>query len=177
MKSLILFALFFSSLNCLSAQGTPYKPPNDQRIKSTDILIGIHWQVNDIEKKSYRYYEVGFAKAIYISHHHGINGGAVYASEEVYFGKNKNIFGTKVGAWYHYLFDLGLSMIYYTDFNKGNFKIRPEFGAGMGKFRVVLGYNIPTIDNKAFKELQNNKLQISTQLTVGLNKKVMQQYY
>ena len=129
-----------------------------------------------VEKKNFTYYEVGVAKVRYYYHRHGITAFAGYVSEEIHFGKDKNIFGTKIGVWSHWLFDLGLSTIYYTDFIKGNFKIRPEFGFGMGRVRLVMGYNIPTISNKAFKELQNNKLQFTAQVTFGLKKKIFNHF-
>jgi hypothetical protein len=139
-------------------------------VRSTDIIVGVHWQGNAKERNGenapmYRYYEIGIGKGLYTG---GVCiGGSslIYISEEMYFG-DKTIIGTKVGAWAHYLFDLGLALVYYTDFKKGNFKIRPEFGAGLGRVRFVVGYNIPTINNKAFTELSRNTIQVSIQLTI-----------
>ncbi len=140
-------------------------------VRSTDLLLGVHWQGNSKNSQTLRYYEIGIAKGKYVSWFEGHSGVAVYASEEMYFSKNKNIFGTKVGGWIHMILDIGLCAVYYTDFQKGNLKIRPELGLGAGRLRFVGGYNIPTVNNKSFEELRKNNLQASLQLTVGLRKK------
>src|SRR5215216_5159608 len=139
-----------------------------RNIRSTDVLLGIHWQGDGREsvkdEKTYRYFEIGIAKGKYTEGICSGAGGAVYISEEMYFGRDKNIFGTKLGAWMHYLLDAGLSLVYYTDFKRGNFKIRPELGVGLGRMRAVVGYNLATFNNKAFTELTNRNFQISIQV-------------
>lgn len=140
-------------------------------VHSTDVLLGIHWQGNARENKMFRYYEAGLAKGRYVSTMEAYTGTAVYASEELYFGPDKTIFGTKLGAWAHWLFDLGMAVVYYTDLHRGNLKIRPEFGGGVGRLRAVVGYNVPTFDNGALKELQKRNVQVSIQLTIGIRKK------
>lgn len=140
-------------------------------VRSTDLLLGIHWQGSTKHNKTLCYYEIGIAKGKYISWFEGHSGVAVYASEEMYFSKDKNIFGTKIGAWMHMILDVGLCAVYYTDFQRGNLKIRPELGFGAGRLRFVGGYNIPTINNKAFEALRKNNAQASIQFTVGLRKK------
>jgi hypothetical protein len=59
------------------------------------------------------------------------------------------------------LFVLGLSEVYYTDFVHGNFKIRPEIGFGMHAFKLTAGFNVSTIRNKDFKELQHANGQVT----------------
>jgi hypothetical protein len=158
--------------NTSFAQDTTYRrSPLFYTMRSTDLLIGVHWQGNSRDDKTLRYYEIGLARGKYISTMESYFGMAVYASEEMYFGRDKNIYGTKIGAWAHWLFDVGASAVYYTDFKRGNFKIRPELGFGAGRLRIVGGYNIPTINNKAFDELRRNNWQASIQTTVGLRKK------
>jgi hypothetical protein len=171
--SLLLVVIFISSTKLVAQDSTSGKSRWDWKINSTDLLLGVHWQGNTRDEKMIRYYEIGIAKGRYISHRHGITGGAIYVSEEVHFGKDKNIFGTKIGAWMHWMLDFGMAAIYYTDFDRGNFKIRPELGLGMGRLRAVVGYNIPTINNKAFQELQRNNLQVSVQLALGICKKLI----
>ncbi len=174
MRSSLIFIFIFLAVITVFTQDTiAFKPPLYQEINSTDILIGVHWQGNTRTNKTFRYYEIGMAKGRYISHMHGVTGSAFYISEEMYFSRDKNIFGTKVGAWIHWVGDIGLAMIYYTDFDKGNLKIRPEFGWGMGRFRAICGFNIPTINNKVFKELQKNNIQVSIQFTIGVHKKII----
>jgi hypothetical protein len=65
----------------------------------------------------------------------------------------------------------GLSMVYYTDFKKGNLKIRPELGFGMGRFALLIGYNIPTIENKSFDELRRQNMQVAIRAGLGIVKK------
>ena len=173
MKPLLIVSLFFILVTRLHAQDSSFR--RQQVIRSTDILVGISWQGDGREgaknEKMYRYVEIGLGRGKYSF---GICGGgasAIYISEEMYFGKDKNIFGTKIGAWTHYLLDLGLSLVYYTDFKRGNFKIRPEIGAGLGRMRAVIGFNIPTINNKAFTELAHHNMQASIQFTLGVSKK------
>ena len=146
-------------------------PVFNKEIRSTDIVLGIHWQGNARENITYRYYEIGVGKGRYIHHRHGVTGGAIYMSEEIYLGRDRTIFGTKLGVFWHWLFDAGLSMVYYTDLERGNFKVRPELGVGMGRARAVLGFNIPTIANKRFEDLRRNIFQISLQATIGVFKK------
>jgi hypothetical protein len=176
MKLSLILVVIFIPLHGLVAQDSTYQKSSwDWRIQSTDILVGVSWQGNAREEKMRRYYEIGVARGRYISHRHGITGGAIYVSEEMHFARDKNIFGTKVGAWLHWMLDFGIAAIYYTDFDRGNFKIRPEAGVGMGRLRAVVGYNIATINNRAFKELQKNNMQISIQLTAGIRKKKLNQ--
>jgi len=140
--------------------------------KKSEILTGVSWQGNVKEDEYIRYLEIGLARSI---HYYGMHGPAsigVFAAEEIYIG-DSNIYGTKIGAYIHYLFDFGLSMIYYTDFKKGNFKVRPEFGVGMGLIRIVIGYNFPTIDNKAFDELRKNNGQVTIQLLIPAKKRII----
>ncbi len=140
--------------------------------KSTDLLIGMNWQGNGDDKKLSRFYEIGIAKGRYKNTELGTSGTAIYASEEIYFGKDGNIYGTKVGAWTHQFLDFGIAAIYYTDFDRGNFKLRPEIGFGLNRVRAAFGYNIPTIDNRAFTRLEKHDFQISIQTTVSLHKKL-----
>ena len=156
--------------NKSGAQDSTKFPRLFKTVTSTDLLVGMNWQGSTKAEKTYRFYEIGLAKGRYLYHPHGVTGGAIYISEEVHLNDSGNIYGTKVGVWTHYLFDLGLAAVYYTNFKKGNLKIRPEFGCGMGRLRIVVGYNIPTINNKAFELLKRNDMQISIQFTVGLKK-------
>ena len=171
MKTAVFIWLFMFLAGNAHAQDSVSRYLRFKTVTSTDLLLGVHWQGNTREEKTYRYYEIGIAKGRYVHHPHGVTGGAVYVSEEVYFGNGGNIYGTKIGAWMHWLFDAGLAAVYYTNFEKGNFKIRPELGVGMGRLRIVVGYNIPTINNKAFELLKSNNLQISIQFTAGMKKK------
>ncbi|HEX8314544.1 MAG TPA: hypothetical protein VF609_06115 [Flavisolibacter sp.] len=176
MKIRILYIFLFLAPGSVFAQDSLRKRHVYHTIKSTDILVGIHAQMDGEGTKNYTFYEIGVAKAIYRDGRHGASGSAVYLSEELHFGRDKNIYGTKFGIWHHWLLDVGLAVVYYTDLRAGNLKVRPEIGVGMARHRVVMGYNIPTIDNTAFKELQKNKLQFSAQITFGIHRKIVQSH-
>lgn len=147
----------------------------DQTFRKTELVLGTNWQANWRDKdntQTRNYIEVGIGRSIHTYHRHGVSSAGIYLSEEMYFGK-KNIYGTKLGVYAHYLLDLGFSMIYYTDFKKGNFKLRPELGIGAGPFRAVFGFNLPTIDNKAFEELRNHRAQVTVQLMIPVKKTIV----
>lgn len=148
-----------------------------KREKKIEILTGISWQDNwkdENNDNTLRYMEIGIAKSIHDYGRHGPVSFGVYACEEIYFG-NENIYGTKLGAYTHYLFDLGFSMIYYTDFKRGNFKLRPELGFGIGALRAVAGFNIPTIGNKVIEKLRKNNAQLIIQFLIPVKKKIINQ--
>lgn len=144
-------------------------------VKTIEIITGINFQSSDYNGSTdtRRYFELGIARSIHDYGRHGPVSLGVYISEEVYFG-NKNIYGTKIGVYTHYFFDIGMSLIYYTDFNKANLKLRPEFGVGIGSIRIVGGYNVPTINNKAFQELTKSKGQLTIQVLLPAKKKMLQ---
>ncbi|HEX2536460.1 MAG TPA: hypothetical protein VHK69_22110 [Chitinophagaceae bacterium] len=74
----------------------------------------------------------------------------------------KPIYGFKYSAWAQaWCFVLGLGGVYYTDFDQGNFKIRPEIGVGLYPFKLSAGLNIPTIRNRDFKPLQRSQGQVT----------------
>lgn len=141
------------------------------RYRQTALLTGYHTQPG----RSYgtgtlHYLEIGLARIIQQNGPHGPVSMGVYAAEEIYPGK-ESIFGTKAGVFIHYMVDLGFSAVYYTDFRKGNLKLRPEMGIGIGGFRAVAGFNIPTIRNKDFLPLRKKYLQGSLQFFWVLHKK------
>jgi hypothetical protein len=144
------------------------------RYRKTELLVGMNWQADwrdENNSQTRTYIELGLAKAIHDQGMHGDAVAGIYASEEIHFGK-KNIYGTKLGAYTHFwLIDLGFAMVYYTDFKKGNFKLRPELGFGAGPVRAVFGFNIPTIDNKAFEELRRHRAQVTVQVMIPVSKK------
>ena len=143
-------------------------------VKKAEILIGLNFQTGDYNdsKETRRYFELGIARSVHLYTYHGPTSIGLYISEEVYFGE-KNIYGTKISAYTRYMFDIGFAVVYYTDLNKGNFKLRPEFGVGMGALRIVGGYNIPTFGNKAFGELRKSTGQLTIQFLIPVKKKII----
>jgi len=109
--------------------------------------------------------EIGIFRRVDYYNRHGAGTFGAYLSEEMSFGK-KNIYGTKAGVFLHAFIDLGMSIVYYTDFKRGNFKLRPEMGIGILGVRIVAGFNVPTINNKAFPELRRKNAQVTIQGTI-----------
>lgn len=138
--------------------------------------MGLDFQASDYKgsKATRRYFELGLARSVHDYSMHGPVSAGVYLSEEVYLGE-KNIYGTKIGAYTHYLLDIGFSMICYTDFSRTNFKLRPEFGLGLGPLRIAGGYNIPTFANKAFAELRKSDGQLTIQYFLPVKRKIIQE--
>ena len=66
--------------------------------------------------------------------------------------------GTKAGFWAaEQAGGLGLSAIYYTDFESGAWRLRPEAGIGLSRFKITYGYNIP-LTNKSFEKVNRNNI-------------------
>lgn len=135
------------------------------REKAYKILLGGQVQQaikTNGKEYSRKYFEIGLHKTITATYgHHPQTAFSHGLSVEIAPEKN-TIFGFKYGAWGVFsLLVLGINGIYYTDFNRGNFKIRPELGFGAPPFKLTFGYNIPTISNAAFKELKSSKVQVT----------------
>lgn len=142
------------------------------RLKQAEILAGVSWQGNLGDKVPLmRYAEIGIAKSIHAHSRHGPATFGIYAAEEIHITDANSVFGTKLGFYTHYMFDIGFAVIYYTDFKKGNLKLRPELGVGMGALRAVFGFNIPTINNRAFELLRQNNAQLTLQFMIPVKKK------
>jgi len=148
------------------------RPAHFERYLKTEILTGFGLQTSSYkgDKSTRRYLELGMARSIHQLGRHGPVSMGVLLAEEIHLGE-KEIYGTKIGMYTHYLLDLGFSAVYYTDFQKGNLKLRPELGVGLGAVRIVGGYNIPTIQNKAFPELTRSDGQLSIQLLLPVKRK------
>lgn len=90
-----------------------------KRFRKTEVVTGLNFQTSDYKgsKETRRYFELGVARSVHNNSMHGPASFVAYMSEEVYLGRNgqQNIYGAKLGAYAHYLFDIGMSVIYYTD--------------------------------------------------------------
>ncbi|NOZ46690.1 MAG: hypothetical protein GXO79_07890 [Chlorobi bacterium] len=129
--------------------------------KTYDIYTGLHFQLNTDTRKINIIPEIGFAKVYYLKVNQYDFLYSWSLSNEIILRKNI-IWGFKTSPWVSILnYNLGISFIYYTDFKKGNFKIRPEIGINFKKFKIALGYNIPTYENEAFTYLTDADLQLS----------------
>lgn len=148
-----------------------YAAPIFHRHVKTEIVTGLNFQSGK-GNETRRYFELGIARSIHNYGMHGPASAGIYLSEEISFDE-KNIYGTKLGAYTHYLFDIGLAIVYYTNFEKGNLKLRPELGLGIGPVRITGGYNIPTFANKAFGELRKNNGQLTIQCLIPVKKQTI----
>jgi hypothetical protein len=173
--STLLTALSFT-IPCFSQVDTssnlPFKPCKTYRETSLKLLVGGNLQqAYRVDGKEYNrnYIEIGIHKTLtsFDWHHpssiftHGISLEIAPESNPIY--------GFKYSAWMEvWCFVLGLGGIYYTDFEQGNFKIRPEVGFGLYPFKLTGGFNIPTICNKDFKELKRSQGQITLNILLKL---------
>ena len=140
----------------------------DSRLKSiwrheisNTLLIGTNYQGNDTssEKKASRWYgELGYHKTSINYGRHGPSMITYGISTLISLDKDK-IVGFRAGVWTSYLLAAGLHITYYTNFRKGNLKITPELGFGLGGLKLAVGYNIPTFRNKDFESLRYANLQ------------------
>lgn len=72
------------------------------------------------------------------------------------------IYGFKISASvYAFQYSLALCLVYYTNFEKGNFKLRPEFGWNYGDFKLLIGFNISTYENYVLKTMKDSDIQLS----------------
>lgn len=157
-----------------SITGSEYFDRLYKKEKRTEILTGFNVQYYSFNgaQEVRKYIELGVARSAHFDSRHGPASFGYYISEEFHIG-DKNIYGTKIGVYTHYMFDIGFSIIYYTDFSKGNLKLRPEFGLGMGSLRIVGGYNIPTFANKSFEELRKSNGQLIIQWLIPVKRKII----
>ena len=86
-----------------------------------------------------------------------------FISNEIRIG-NKTVIGPKVGIWVGAGFATGLNMIYYTDFHQGSLVLRPEFGLGIEKAKLVYGYNIRF--NSSFNAINRHLVGLTWCLTI-----------
>lgn len=170
-----LFLILISSPCFSQADSTlisHIKMESYSRKSNLKLLVGGNLQqANQIDGKEYsrKYFEIGLHKTFttsYGQHPSSIftHGPSIEISPEA-----NPIYGFKYSAWVEvWLMVLGLSGVYYSDFNHGNFKIRPEFGIGTAPFKLTVGFNIPTIGNKNFKELQRADIQVTLNILLNL---------
>jgi hypothetical protein len=147
-------------------------PVRNYRETAYKLLVGVNFQGSsreahqDINRK---YIEVGLHRTLtdYGGYHPPI--ALTYGlSTEILLDPNP-VYGFKVSGWATaMLFVLGASTVYYTDFEKGNLKIRPELGVGMHPFKLTVGYNIPTLWNKDFERMRYADLQITLNIVLKL---------
>lgn len=173
--NIALSGILFTGYSCAYGQDSSIVSKDNywgRTFKRTELVFAINWQGNwKDETKLLRYLEIGFAKSIHEGGRHGPVSFGIYLSEEIYFQQDSSVFGTKFGAYTHWLFDLGFATIIYTDFENISLKLRPELGVGMGSFRAVIGYNVPTVNNNAFKQMSKNNAQITIQVFIPVHKK------
>lgn len=175
--SITILFLFQSFCNqCLSQVDTPsnphFKVMPSYFEKALKLLVGGNLQqAYRINGKEYsrKYFEIGLHKTntVFGGHHppasftHGF-------SIEIAPEANP-IYGFKYSTWVQAsCLVFGLAGVYYTDFKYGNFKIRPEVGIGMYPFKLSAGFNIPTIKNKSFKDIQHANGQITLNILLRL---------
>lgn len=172
----IFFLFVVSTKLCFSSGDTTLpgntKPPASYRKSDVKLLVGGNLQQaykHDGQEYSRKYFEIGVHKTVTASYGHHpatafTHGPSVEIAPEI-----NPIYGFKYSAWAEvWLMVLGLSAVYYSDLTHGNFKIRPEFGIGAAPFKLTAGFNVPTIGNKNFKELQRAQMQVTLNILLKL---------
>lgn len=122
---------------------------------SNGILIGLNYWKNPFFEFGY-----GFANYGVMWNHWSFNN--LYIGSEVGIANKQIVLGPKISVWANggsSAGALGLNLIEYTDFNESTLVFRPEIGMGMGKFKLVYGYNVKFY-NKNFKYISKNNLNL-----------------
>lgn len=199
LKYIIAFLLFICSIGSYASVDTFYRiappqadtfyanrpdkirPSGDRLYRETALkfLAGSHLQMaKDHNDNTYsrKLLEVGIHHTTTIDGlRHPESALTIGPSLEFSLGEAP-VYGFKFGGWINVnLITLGISSIYYTDFHRGNFKIRPEFGFGFHAAKLTMGFNIPTIANADFFPLKSSLVQFS--LNVLLKVKTIKKEY
>lgn len=106
------------------------------------------------------YGELGFGLVNYIQER-GIPVAAsgYSASVEIAPG-NRTVIGPQISGWLTLLiFNVGGSVIYYTDTREGALRLRPELGIGAAGFRLTWGYNC-ALTNSRFGGVNRNEISV-----------------
>jgi hypothetical protein len=125
------------------------------------LLVGYNFWSN-------HYAELGIARSRLTFENHQPQGSNYFISSEIRLG-NPFLLGPKAGFWVAGgAGGLGLSAIYYTDLAEGAWRLRPELGIGLSRFKLAYGYNI-TLTNRGFEKV--NKHTISLNVLISFAKK------
>ncbi len=93
--------------------------------------------------------EVGYGKSFYGNTENRTSFQSFYGGVEVLPSTNNRfIVAPKASVWLEeatYLTAVGLSMVYYTDFNEATLRLRPEIGVGYKKVKLTYGYNVSLV--------------------------------
>ena len=171
----LLVVLSFS-VSCFSQVDTasklPFKPRKMYRETALKLLVGGNLQQAyraDGKEYNRKHIEVGIHKTMTSFDWHHPSSVFTHGVSLEIAPQSNPIYGFKYSAWAEvWCFVLGLGWIYYTDFEKGSFKIRPEIGIGLYPFKLTGGFNIPTLWNKDFKELRRSQEQVTLNILLKL---------
>lgn len=149
-----------------SRAGAYYGPYRHFREKAVTVLVGGHLQYAKNEQEQVytrKLLEVGVHRTISTPYAVATHGPSVEVSLE-----HHPLAGFKYGAWTDvYFVALGLNALYYTDFKEGTFRLRPEFGLGVYRVKLSVGYNIP-VTNKSFYPLREPEAQVTLNWLIRL---------
>ncbi len=156
--TIILCVFGFFHLGLSQTQRDTVPNNNKYRVdqeRYVSILTGYNFWQN-------HYGELGIAIHQYGRIGHHPTAWAYFISSEIKLG-DKMVVGPKIGAWIaggSAGVCMGLNVIYYTDFEESTLRFRPEIGMGLGKWKVVYGYNIP-ITNKKYELVNTHTIGIA----------------
>ncbi len=119
-----------------------YKHKDNWQMKSFGITTGINYT-------SIYTFDIGLGMARYgILQQKGFFHN-YYVGAELSEYAGSFIFAPKASYWMNADKEgwaFGATTIYYTDFDTGSLKLRPEIGFGFGNMKLVYGYNIPLVN-------------------------------
>ena len=143
-------------------------PQNPYHEKAVDLAVSYHFQGDSRSMDStdnFHFLGIGLqlTNAVF-GGHHGPSTFSYGVGTEIMISDLPTIYGFRAGSWVSgYAFTSGLHLVYYTDFDRGNLKLRWDFGLGGRRLRVTMGFNIPTIYNRDFEQLRRQDAQLGVQ--------------
>lgn len=155
-KNLLAAIFLLISLQALS-QDTTAIPYKSRFTNERALLLGFN-------AGSYIYGEIGYAFNSYGTAGHHPIATAFYGGSEIMIGRDF-IVGPKIGWQAMGGLAMGANMIYYTNFHGGSLVLRPEFGIGMERFKMVYGWNVK-ITNKDFDRINTHLFSFSYLITL-----------
>jgi hypothetical protein len=144
----VLLSIFFiSNVYAQDSLQRRHGPDTTTTIKRIALIGGLH-------AGKYVYGEIGFGRSVmHFNPAHGMFSWGASVSSEIQIGKDI-LFGPKLSVTGGSMGLVeGVSAIYYTDFKKGTFVLRPEIGFGIADARLTYGYNLRIGDKVKRKEM------------------------
>lgn len=147
MKKALFCIFLFPGIQEVKAQDTLSLPGGT--FKELGFITGYNYNFEDSDSKNYHLVEFGIIKSTYSNYYHPVSS-SFYFSNELKLNTKDFVWGPKIGAYLGFwMFAIGAEAIYYTDFQKGSFRIAPYLGLGCHQFKLTINPHIK-ISHKDF---------------------------